>query len=110
MTTSIVTAVVGCLGYGLMMYPANWPILAQFHMPVEKNGLVMTLADLMGFETVRTGKVVMARGEGATYRLVWDSAWERPLPRAHDQDTPDAAGDEPVTVSAASVRIYALMT
>ena len=51
----IVTAVVGCLGYGLMMYPANWPILAQFHMPVEKNGLVMTLADLMGFETVRTG-------------------------------------------------------
>jgi len=51
-----------------------------------------------------------ARGEGATYRLVWDSAWERPLTRAHDQDTPDAAGDEPVTVSAASVRIYALMT
>ena len=51
----LVTAVIGCLGFALMMYPSNWPILAQFHMPVEKNGLVMTLADLMGFETVRTG-------------------------------------------------------
>ncbi len=51
----LVTAVVGALGFALLMYPSNWPILAQFHMPVEKNGLVMTLADLMGFETVRTG-------------------------------------------------------
>lgn len=51
----LVTMVIGSLGFALLMYPSNWPILAQFHVPIERNGLVMTIADVMGFETVRTG-------------------------------------------------------
>jgi hypothetical protein len=51
-----------------------------------------------------------ARGKGATYRLIWDSAWERPLACADDQDSLDTAGGESISVSAASVRIYALLT
>jgi methane/ammonia monooxygenase subunit A len=51
----LVTAVVGAMGFALLMYPSNWPILAQFHVPVENNGLVMTIADVLGFENVRTG-------------------------------------------------------
>jgi methane/ammonia monooxygenase subunit A len=51
----LVTAILGAMGWALIMYPANWPILAQFHVAVEKHGLVMTLADLIGFEYLRTG-------------------------------------------------------
>lgn len=50
----IITAVVGALGWGLLMYPSNWQILAQYHQGVEVQGLLMTLADLIGFEYVRT--------------------------------------------------------
>lgn len=53
--TWTLTAIVGGLFYGLLLYPANWPLLAQFHVPVEYNGLLMTLADVMGFGYVRTG-------------------------------------------------------
>lgn len=49
------TAIVGGLFYGLLLYPANWPLLAQFHVPVEYNGLVMSIADIMGYHYVRTG-------------------------------------------------------
>jgi isoamylase len=50
-------------------------------------------------------------GQGATYQLIWDSAWERPPGFVQDQDTLQARGDEPVTVtvSATSVRIYSLL-
>ena len=51
----LVTAIVGAMGWALLMYPSNWPIIAQFHVPLEKNGLMMTTADLIGFEYPRTG-------------------------------------------------------
>jgi methane/ammonia monooxygenase subunit A len=51
----VVTAVVGGLGYGLLFYPGNWPIIAPLHLPVEYNGMMMTLADLQGYHYVRTG-------------------------------------------------------
>ena len=41
-----------------------------------------------------------ARGEGATYRLLWDSAWE--LPRA----SKDMLMAGPVTLTEASIRVY----
>lgn len=50
-----VTAIVGGMFFGLLMYPANWPLIAQMHVPVEYNGNVMSLADVMGFHYVRTG-------------------------------------------------------
>lgn len=49
------TAIVGGLMYGLLMYPANWPLLSAFHVPAEYNGVVMSLADIMGYQYVRTG-------------------------------------------------------
>jgi glycogen operon protein len=41
-----------------------------------------------------------AQGEGAAYRLVWDSAWERPL---ESSDLVDAG---PLAITAASIRVY----
>ena len=38
-----------------MFYPGNWPIIAPLHVPVEYNGMMMTLADLQGYHYVRTG-------------------------------------------------------
>lgn len=50
----IITSIVGAMGWGLLMYPSNWPILAPFHLATEQNGLLMSLADLIGFHFVRT--------------------------------------------------------
>jgi isoamylase len=53
-----------------------------------------------------------AQGEAATYRLVWDSTWALPPPSGGDQSTltptvdPD---DGPLTLTASSVRVYALV-
>jgi len=43
------------LAYGLLFYPGNWPVIAPLHVPVEYNGMMMTLADLQGYHYVRTG-------------------------------------------------------
>lgn len=51
----LATAVVGSMGWGLLFYPSNWPWLASLHQPVEYHGMVMTLADLGGYNYVRTG-------------------------------------------------------
>jgi isoamylase len=58
--------------------------------------------------------ILPARVDGATYRLVWDSTWERP-PDSGDRtatddrvDPAEPGVDGPVTVTAASVRVYGL--
>ncbi len=51
----VLTAVIGGLAWGLLFYPGNWPIIAPLHVPVEYNGMMMTLADLQGYHYVRTG-------------------------------------------------------
>jgi len=51
----LLTAVAGGMAWGLVFYPGNWPILAPLHLPVEYNGIMVTLADLQGFQYVRTG-------------------------------------------------------
>jgi methane/ammonia monooxygenase subunit A len=50
----IITSVVGAMGFSLLMYPNNWVILAPFHQPTEQYGLLMSVADLIGFHYVRT--------------------------------------------------------
>ena len=50
----IVTAIVGSMGFSLLLYPNNWVILAQFHQPTEQYGTLMSLADVIGFHNVRT--------------------------------------------------------
>jgi len=44
-----------------------------------------------------------ARGNGAAYRPVWDSAWDLPM------ESSDTVGAGPVTVTAASIRVYTLV-
>jgi len=51
----LVTALVGSMGWGLLFYPINWPVLAQYHQAAEVDGVLLTLADLIGFNYVRTG-------------------------------------------------------
>jgi methane/ammonia monooxygenase subunit A len=51
----LVTALLGSMGWGLLFYPSNWPVLAQFHQATEVDGVLLTLADLIGFNYVRTG-------------------------------------------------------
>ncbi|SEQ16222.1 methane/ammonia monooxygenase subunit A [Solimonas aquatica] len=48
------TGLIGAFLVGLLIYPMNWPILAQYHVPVEMDGILMTVADVFGFEYVRT--------------------------------------------------------
>ena len=50
----IVTAIVGSMGFSLLLYPNNWVILAQYHQPTEQYGTLMSLADVIGFHNVRT--------------------------------------------------------
>jgi methane/ammonia monooxygenase subunit A len=51
----IITGIIGAPLFGLLFFPSNWAWLGAYHVPVEVNGLVMTLADLIGFENIRTG-------------------------------------------------------
>ncbi len=48
------TGLFGAFAVGLLIYPLNWPLLAPFQVPVEIHGTMLTVADLMGFEYVRT--------------------------------------------------------
>ena len=50
-----VTGVVGAMVWGIIFYPANWALLAPFHVPIEYNGAMMSVADLIGYSYVRTG-------------------------------------------------------
>jgi methane/ammonia monooxygenase subunit A len=51
----LMTAIFGGLLFSLVFYPSNWALLAPYHVPVEKDGVLMTLADLQGYTYVRTG-------------------------------------------------------
>lgn len=51
----IATAVFGATFWGLLFYPTNWPMIAALHLPVEYNGVLMSIADLQGYHYVRTG-------------------------------------------------------
>lgn len=50
-----ITAIFGGAAFGLLFYPSNWPIVAMFHVPVEYANGQYTVADLFGFQYIRTG-------------------------------------------------------
>jgi len=55
MTRSIlVSAIVGAGLFGALVYPMNWPLFAAYRVPLELNGMLMSVADLMGYEYIRT--------------------------------------------------------
>ena len=49
------TGLGGAFMWGILIYPVNWPMLAGFHEPVNYNGEMLTVADLLGYEYIRTG-------------------------------------------------------
>lgn len=51
----VATGVVGAMMFALLFYPANWFIFAHTHQPLVADGVLLTLADYMGFTYVRTG-------------------------------------------------------
>lgn len=48
------TGFFGAFLFALLIYPLNWPLMAPFRVPVEYNGILVTVADLMGYEYIRT--------------------------------------------------------
>ena len=50
----VITAIVGSMGFSLLLYPNNWVILAPYHQASEQYGILMSLADIIGFRYVRT--------------------------------------------------------
>jgi len=57
----LLTSVIGGLLWGALFYPVNWVLLAPFVQPVEYHGQVMTVADVQGFQYVRTQTPEYAR-------------------------------------------------
>lgn len=49
------TGLGGAFMWGILIYPANWPMLAAFHEPINYKGEMLTAADLLGYEYIRTG-------------------------------------------------------
>ncbi len=50
----IVTALVGGELWGWLFYPTNWVMIAPFHLPVEYQGSLMSVADVINYMYVRT--------------------------------------------------------
>ncbi|OAI07208.1 MULTISPECIES: bacterial ammonia monooxygenase, subunit AmoA [Methylomonas] len=67
----LVTAIAGGASFALLFYPTNWPIFAMFHVPIEWQGGLQTIADQFGFEYLRAGMPeylrIIERGTLRTY-------------------------------------------
>ncbi len=50
----ILTGAFGGFLFGLLIYPLNWPLMAPYRVPVEMHGTLLTVADVYGFEYIRT--------------------------------------------------------
>ena len=67
----LITAITGGASFALLFYPSNWPIFAMFHIPIEWQGGLQTVADQFGFEYLRSGMPeylrIIERGTLRTY-------------------------------------------
>lgn len=50
----LLTGIFGAWAFGLLFYPSNWPMIAGFHIPVESEGQVASVADMVGYTFVRS--------------------------------------------------------
>jgi methane/ammonia monooxygenase subunit A len=49
------TAVIGGMGFALMFFPSNWPMLAAYHLPLEvMKGTLVSVGDYIGYAYTRT--------------------------------------------------------
>ena len=49
-----ITTILGGFLVGTLVYPLNWPIIAAYKVPVEFAGSLHSVADIMGFQYIRT--------------------------------------------------------
>jgi methane/ammonia monooxygenase subunit A len=55
MTRSLlISAIVGPFLFGALIWPLNWPLFAASKVPVEYSGTLVSVADLMGYQYIRT--------------------------------------------------------
>jgi methane/ammonia monooxygenase subunit A len=47
-------AIVGGFAFALVFFPANWPLIAPYHQPVEYLNQLVSVADLTGYTFMRT--------------------------------------------------------
>ncbi len=52
--SALFTAIVGGMLFGLVFYPANWPLLAPFRLPVEVMNSLVSVGDYIGYAYTRT--------------------------------------------------------
>ncbi len=45
----------GGFAFALLFYPSNWPALAAYYLPVEHQGMVASVADMIGYVYPRAG-------------------------------------------------------
>jgi methane/ammonia monooxygenase subunit A len=70
------TGIFGGLAWGILFMPSNYPMLAQYLLPVEFQGLVMSVADMQGYAFVRTGTPEYIRIiERGTLRTFGGDVW-----------------------------------
>lgn len=50
----LLTGFIGGMLWGALFYQINWVILAPFLLPVDYHGQILTVADVQGFEYLRT--------------------------------------------------------
>jgi len=66
-----ITSIFGGAAFALLFYPTNWPIFGMFHQPIEYANSQLTIADLFGFQYIRTGMPeylrIIERGTLRTY-------------------------------------------
>ncbi len=48
------TAVIGGMGFAILFYPANWPMLAAYRLPVEIMDSLVSVGDYIGYAFTRT--------------------------------------------------------
>ena len=51
----VLTGIFGGSLYAALFYPLNYPIFAIYHEPINYHGILLSLADLLGFMNIRTG-------------------------------------------------------
>lgn len=50
----LLTAIFGGIGFALLFYPSNYPMLAPYHLPIEVMGSLTSVADYIGYAFTRT--------------------------------------------------------
>jgi methane/ammonia monooxygenase subunit A len=51
----LATAIAGAGLWSALFYPVNWVLISRYMLPVNENGFLMSIADVMGYHFVRTG-------------------------------------------------------